>query len=76
MSIKGKKWYWALLVRQLDMAVVHTYTLFNMGVDKEKEMTIVDFRREVTQFLLKTNYRRGEPRPIVLEGRLVSAPPS
>jgi hypothetical protein len=38
-SIRGKKWYWALFVRLLDMAVVNTCTLFNMVVDKEKETT-------------------------------------
>lgn len=44
-SIRRKKWYWALFMRLLDMAVVNTWTLFNMVVDKEKEMTLVDFRR-------------------------------
>jgi hypothetical protein len=56
------------------MTVVNACTLFNMVVDKEKEMTLVDFRREVTRALLTTNCGRGEPWPSMLEGRPVFLP--
>ncbi|XP_065193176.1 piggyBac transposable element-derived protein 3-like [Sycon ciliatum] len=57
--ISGKKWYWALFVNHLNATVVAAWRLHCKV--HEKPMSHIEFRREITVSLLKTDLR-PEPR--------------
>lgn len=51
-NIKGKKWYWPIIIRLLDMCIVNAWVIHR--VVNGKEMSLLDFRRDVTVTYIKT----------------------
>ncbi|KAK9722581.1 Transposase IS4 [Popillia japonica] len=51
-AIRGKKWYWCLFIRIIDMAIVNGFALYNM-IKGKNSMSIKDFRREIANSYLK-----------------------
>ncbi|GBP70847.1 PiggyBac transposable element-derived protein 3 [Eumeta japonica] len=43
---RGKKWYWPLVIRVLDMSLVNTWIIYNR-VNKDETIPLLDFRRRV-----------------------------
>lgn len=66
-AVRGKKWYWPIFIRIVDMAVVNTYVLFNT-VSREAK-SIKDIRRYIATSYLKIgqNARRSIGRPVPLQ---------
>lgn len=62
-SIRGKKWYWCLFTRVIDMAIVNAYILYK-HIHGKSSISIKDFRRAIACHYLKI----GHGRPI-LKGR-------
>ena len=52
-SIRGKKWYWCLITRVLDMAVVNSHILHKTAVTGDKQLTLLNFRREIAVTYLR-----------------------
>ena len=52
-SIRGKKWYWCFITRVLDMAVVNSHILHKTAVTGDKQLTLLNFRREIAVTYLK-----------------------
>lgn len=44
-SIRGKKWYWPLFTRLLDMAIVNSWIIYQMTHDEK--LSLLEFRRSV-----------------------------
>lgn len=62
-NIKGKKWYWPIFIRLLDMCVVNAWTIYKLV--NEKYMSLLDFRREITVAYIKTaSIRQTIGRPV------------
>ena len=51
-TIRGKKWYWPLFVNLLNTMVVATWKIRSQIGDKK--ITYIDFRKQVTLYLLKS----------------------
>lgn len=62
-AIRGKKWYWCLFTRVIDMALVNASILYR-NIHRCNSMTMKDFRRAVTVKYLKLGIGRK-----VLKGR-------
>lgn len=62
-KIRGKKWYWPLFIRTLDMAVVNAW-IMHKAVNKSDALNLKEFRRAITTVYLKksTNRTKGRPR--------------
>lgn len=67
-SVRGKKWYWCLVTRIIDMAVVNGFILYNK-IQGKKSMSIKDFRRAIAIQYLKIGHGQR-----VLKGRPTSFP--
>ncbi|XP_043230325.1 piggyBac transposable element-derived protein 2-like [Amphibalanus amphitrite] len=52
-SIRGKKWYWGVITRLLDIAVVNSHILHKTAVTGDKQLSLLDFRREIAVTYLK-----------------------
>lgn len=50
-GIRGKKWYWALFTRMLDMAVVNAWVLHRIA--QETSLPLFEFRREIAVAYLR-----------------------
>ena len=51
-AIRGKKWYWCLITRMLDMAVVNSHILHKTATPGD-QLTLLDFRREIATTYLR-----------------------
>ena len=52
-SIRGKKWYWCLITRALDMAMVNSWLLHRAAVPQQQKLTLPQFRRDIaTTYLM------------------------
>lgn len=51
-NIKGKKRYWPIVIRLLDMCVVNAWIIHKLV--NGKQMTLLDFKRDVTVTYIKT----------------------
>ena len=52
-SIRGKKWYWCLITRVLDMAMVNSWLLHRAAVPRQQQLTLLQFRRDIaTAYLM------------------------
>lgn len=64
-SVRGKKWYWCLFTRIIDMAIVNGCILYNTVHKGQKKMSIKAFRMEIAYPYLKTGHglrvNRGRP---------------
>ena len=56
-SIRGKKWYWSLLVNALNIAVVYSWRVYKLTTDCESKQK--DFLRSLVAVMLK----QSKPRP-------------
>ena len=52
-AIRGKKWYWCLITRMLDMAIVNSWLLHRAAVPKEHQLSLLNFRREIAVTYMK-----------------------
>ena len=53
-SIRGKKWYWPLFTRLLDMAIVNAWTIYKLIHDGNCEIkSLLDFKRYICIAFLK-----------------------
>lgn len=63
-AIRGKKWYWCLVTRIIDMAVVNSYLLYKQ-VQGRNAISLKDFRRQIAVTYLKLGHgvrvMRGRP---------------
>ena len=55
-SIRGKKWYWCLITKLLDMAVVNSHILHKTAASAsgKQPLSLLDFRREIVMTYLKS----------------------
>ncbi|XP_028658906.1 piggyBac transposable element-derived protein 2-like [Erpetoichthys calabaricus] len=63
-SIRGKKWYWPLFTRCIDMAIVNAWIL-HKSIHGGNAISLKDFRRAIAIVYLKTTVQRkhaGRPR--------------
>ncbi|KAJ8911933.1 hypothetical protein NQ315_016274, partial [Exocentrus adspersus] len=67
-SARGKKWYWCLVTRVIDMAVVNAFLLYR-AIHGKKSISIKDFRRSIAVEYLKIGYGKR-----ILKGRPLSFP--
>lgn len=67
-SIRGKKWYWCLFTRMVDMAVINSFLLYRR-IHGKKSVTLKDFRRQIAVPYLKLGHGRN-----ILKGRPLSYP--
>ena len=57
-GIRGKKWYWCLITRMIDMAVVNAWTLHKVCTPSSKDqLSQLDFRRELAISYLRSGSR-------------------
>ena len=61
-KIRGKKWYWPLFIRMVDMALVNAWIVYRT-VNKS-DMPLLTIRRAVTVIYLKLGARTAIGRPI------------
>lgn len=54
-SVRGKKWYWCLFTRMIDMAIVNGCVLYNM-IHEGNKLSIKEYRREVAYSYLKSGH--------------------
>lgn len=54
-SIRGKKWYWPIFTRVVDMAIVNAYVI-HKALEGNKAMSIKDFRRSIATTYLKLGF--------------------
>jgi DNA excision repair protein ERCC-6 len=63
-AIRGKKWYWCLFTRMIDMAIVNVYALHKI-VHNNSTLSIKDIRRQIARTYLSlgkdTRVARGRP---------------
>lgn len=71
-AIRGKKWYWCLFTRMIDMAVVNACTIFKL-MHGPNSTSMKDFRRAIAVSYLKlghgTRVLRGRPLSLPLTSR-------
>ena len=67
-SIRGKKWYWSIFTRILDMAVVNSFVLHRLILGSNS-ISIKDFRRAIATTYLKLGHGSR-----VMRGRSLSLP--
>lgn len=67
-SVRGKKWYWSLVTRIIDMAVVNAFLLYRK-IHGKKSISIKEFRRSIAVEYLKIGHGKR-----VLKGRPLSFP--
>ncbi|KAG8226269.1 hypothetical protein J437_LFUL004826 [Ladona fulva] len=71
-AIKGKKWYWSVFTRILDMSIVNAYLLYR-DIHGKQSISIKDFSRAITVPYLKLGYgkrvQRGRPLSFLLTSR-------
>lgn len=67
-AIRGKKWYWCLFTRMIDMALVNASIIYR-NIHGSDSMTMKDFRRAVAIKYLKLGIGK-----IVLKSRPYSFP--
>lgn len=67
-AIRGKKWYWCLVTRVVDMAIVNSFILYNL-LHPKNTTSIKEFRRNIAVTYLKMGYGRR-----VQRGRPLSLP--
>lgn len=57
-AIRGKKWYWCLLTRMIDMAVVNAWMLHKVCTPNSKDqLSQLDFRRDIAVSYLRSGSR-------------------
>lgn len=66
-SIRGKKWYWPLFTRFLDMAVVNSWVIYRMihQGDSSAQLSDLDFKRAICVSYMKLGCKEvtmGRPR--------------
>lgn len=60
---RGKKWYWPLVIRVLDMFLVNAWIIYNQ-VNKDEIIPLLDFRRRVCfSWIKKSEGRESKPTP-------------
>lgn len=60
---RGKKWYWPLVIRFLDMFLVNSWIIYN-EVNKDETIPLLDFRRRVCfSWMKKSEGRTSKPTP-------------
>lgn len=66
-EIRGKKWYWPIFVRVLEMAIVNSFIIYNK-VNEEK-LPIKEIRRSIALTYLKLgiNQRKSVGRPLAVQ---------
>ncbi len=58
-SIRGKKWYWPLFIRLLDMTMINAWIVHKFVHDSDKlSMSLLDFKRQVSLAYLKGSVHR------------------
>ncbi|KAF0303687.1 PiggyBac transposable element-derived protein 2 [Amphibalanus amphitrite] len=63
-AIRGKKWYWCLITRMLDMAVVNSHILHKTAATGD-QLSLINFRREIaTTYLKAAACERDAARPL------------
>ena len=62
-SIRGKKWYWALFTRMVDMAVVNGWIIYRM-VHGGDALDLLEFRRCIAVQYLKMSTKCSLGRPL------------
>ena len=67
-SIRGKKWYWSIFTRILDMAVVNSFVPYRL-IHGSNSISIKDFCRAITTTYLKLGHGSR-----VIRGRPLSLP--
>ena len=67
-SIRRKKWYWFILTRILDMAVVNSFVLYRL-IHGFNSISVKDFRRAIATTYLKLGHGSR-----VMRGRSLSLP--
>ncbi|GFS99265.1 uncharacterized protein TNCV_1600931 [Trichonephila clavipes] len=51
-KFRGKKWYWAIFIHSLDMAMVNAW-IIHKTLNKDEALNLKEFRRTVTTVYLK-----------------------
>lgn len=60
-AIRGKKWYWCLLTRMIDMTIINSWLIHRLVSDQP--ITLLEFHREVAVSYLKAAaVKREKPR--------------
>lgn len=67
-TIRGKKWYWCLFTRIVDMCIVNSYILYNK-MHPNNKVSIKEYRRNIAVPYLKLGHGKR-----TLKGRPVSLP--
>ncbi|XP_045107573.1 piggyBac transposable element-derived protein 3-like [Portunus trituberculatus] len=60
-AIRGKKWYWCLLTRMIDMTIINSWLLHRLVSDEP--ITLLEFHRQIAVSYLKAAaVNREKPR--------------
>ena len=71
-SIRGKKWYWPLFIRMIDMAVVNAWVIYKfVNEGKKGILSLQDFKRSICVAYLKGS----SAKPSMGRKRKASGPP-
>lgn len=54
-NIRGKKWYWCLITRVIDMCLVNSWLLYRATTSDAKKLTLLEFRRDIATTYLKAS---------------------
>ena len=58
-SIRGKKWYWPIFIRLLDMAIINAWIIHKYVNGTDRKMNLLDFKREICVAYLKGESNRA-----------------
>ena len=67
-AIRGKKWYWCLVTRMIDMAVVNACIIYRL-IHGPNSISTKDFRRAVALSYLQKGHGK-----LVMQGRALGYP--
>ena len=69
-SIRGKKWYWPIITRLIDMSIVNSWTLYRK-IHGQKSLSLLEFRRAIVTCYLQSQGRKRKTviMPTILDVR-------
>ena len=59
-GIRGKKWYWCLFTRMLDMAVVNAWLLHRLVQTDGSPLSLLEFRRQIAVAYMRATESRPQ----------------
>lgn len=56
-SVRGKKWYFPLIMQALDLAIHNAWQLHKTSTDKQNQLDHLSFRRQIALSILQSNLK-------------------